>query len=374
MAAPQSKTVVIVCPHCTTRYQVPGETVGSKGRQVQCAHCGKTWQAFAEKIIEPKPAPSPPPAVTRAAAAKEAEDDRMFDAAAEAELDAAFEAEQKASAEAAAAAPAVAEATPAEPEPIAPRPSEPAPKPADTAADKKRQKAFSQRQSMLVRQLPMARVRRTARIAGVTTLVALLVGGYVFRTDVVRLFPDLAGTYAMLGMEVNVVGLEFRDVQTLLVRHDGTDVMQVDAQILSVASGPVSMPPVVVTLVNDDGLALYEWSVAPSLGVLEPGQITDFSSKVNAPPNGATKVRLSFGTGQAQAPSLMTPAEPAAAMPAADHGTEPAHEPAAHAAEPAAADHAAEAAHEPAAQAAADTHEAAPAHAAAGTDHSGDAH
>jgi predicted Zn finger-like uncharacterized protein len=357
MASLQSKTVVIVCPHCTTRYQVPGETVGAKGRQVQCAHCGKTWQAFAEKIIETKPAPPPPPAVTRAVAAREAEDDKLFDAAAEAELDAAFEAEQKAAAEAAAKAAnepkkpePEAEAEIAEPEPPA--------KPADVAAEKKRQKAFTQRQSVLTRQLPMARVRRTARLAGVATLVGLMVGGYVFRTDVVRLVPDMAGAYELLGLGVNVIGLEFRDVKTLLVRHNGTDVMQVDAQIVSVAGGNVSMPPVVVTLVNDEGLPLYEWSVAPSVGALAPGEITDFSTKVNAPPSGATKVRLTFGTGQTQAPSL------ASEVPVADE---------------AAGGHEASAApdasgHETAASDAASTHESAPAHAEVAADHSGGGH
>lgn len=369
MASLQSKTVVIVCPHCTTRYQVPGETVGAKGRQVQCAHCGKTWQAFAEKIIETKPAPPPPPAVTRAVAAREAEDDKLFDAAAEAELDAAFEAEQKAAAEAAAKAAnepkkpePEAEAEIAEPEPPA--------KPADVAAEKKRQKAFSQRQSVLTRQLPMARVRRTARLAGVATLVGLMVGGYVFRTDVVRLVPDMAGAYELLGLGVNVIGLEFRDVKTLLVRHNGTDVMQVDAQIVSVAGGNVSMPPVVVTLVNDEGLPLYEWSVAPSVGALAPGEITDFSTKVNAPPSGATKVRLTFGTGQTQAPSLASEvpvADEAAHEAAPEAGVhETAHE-GAHDAAPAAG------AHE-AASDSASTHESAPAHAEVAADHSGGGH
>ncbi len=368
MASLQSKTVVIVCPHCTTRYQVPGETVGAKGRQVQCAHCGKTWQAFAEKIIETKPAPPPPPAVTRAVAAREAEDDKLFDAAAEAELDAAFEAEQKAAAEA--AAKAANEPKKPEPEAIVADEPEPPATPVDAVAEKKRQKAFTQRQSVLTRQLPMARVRRTARLAGVATLVGLMVGGYVFRTDVVRLLPDMAGAYELLGLGVNVIGLEFRDVKTLLVRHNGTDVMQVDAQIVSVAGGNVSMPPVVVTLVNDEGLPLYEWSVAPSVGAFAPGEITDFSTKVNAPPSGATKVRLTFGTGQTQAPSLASEvpmADEAAHEAAPEAGVhETAHE-GAHDAAPAAG------AHE-AASDSASTHESAPAHAEVAADHSGGGH
>src|SRR5690606_3688825 len=76
--------------------QVPSDTIGPKGRQVQCAHCGKTWQAYAEQVLERTPKPAASPASTPAR--RDDEDDQLFDAAAEAELDAAFEAEQRAAA------------------------------------------------------------------------------------------------------------------------------------------------------------------------------------------------------------------------------------------------------------------------------------
>lgn len=349
MAAPQSKLVVIVCPHCTTRYQVPGETVGSKGRQVQCAHCGKTWQAFAEKVIEraaPPPEPQFPVPATRKAPEQS---DQMFDSAAEAELDAEFEAEQRAAAEA--PEPTALEAKSADQmrsieeikAAIAPKPQEAAPepdKPVDPKAKKQREKAFDDRQTSLNRQLPLARVRRILRVTGLCTLVLLIGSGFSFRTDIVRMFPDLAGTYEALGLGVNVVGLEFRDVKTLLALRRGSDLMQVDARIYSVAPGKVDVPPVVVTLLNDENLPLYEWSVAPSVPVLQSGEVVDFSTQVTAPPPGATKVRLTFASGRIQVPSPAVTqtetSEPQAAEiapPAEPQAVEAAHEepaPAAH--------------------------------------------
>jgi len=132
----------------------------------------------------------------------------------------------------------------------------------------------------------------------------------------VRLFPDLAGTYEALGMGVNVVGLEFRDVKTLLAIRKGADVIQVDARIYSVAPGKVTVPPVVVTLLNDEGLALYEWSIAPDVPELTSGEVVDFSTQVSAPPSGATKVRLTFGSGRLQVP------QPQAAVAAVPSSTE----------------------------------------------------
>jgi hypothetical protein len=59
----------------------------------------------------------------------------------------------------------------------------------------------------------------------------------------------------------------------------------------------------VVTLLNDENLPLYEWSVAPSVPVLQSGEVVDFSTQVTAPPPGATKVRLTFASGRIQVPS-----------------------------------------------------------------------
>ena len=38
MSSPDLQTVVIACPNCGTRYQVPYATIGAAGREVQCAH------------------------------------------------------------------------------------------------------------------------------------------------------------------------------------------------------------------------------------------------------------------------------------------------------------------------------------------------
>jgi predicted Zn finger-like uncharacterized protein len=286
MASALSSTVVIECPHCGTRYQLPPEAIGPKGREVACAHCGQTWHADAVKV----------PAAERDA-------DAMFDAVAERELDDAFTAAETA-AKPVAAAPfsdendadrmrTIAEIKAA----IAPR-SKPVDTKVDAAGEKKRQKAFNKRQALVSRQLPLAKVRRVARIGGVSALMALIIGGIAFRTDIVRQFPDLAGTYEALGLGVNVIGLEFRDVTTLVTLRGGARLMQVDGRIFSVAARSVVVPPVVVTLLDDAGAALYEWSVVPEVRDLEPGEVIDFSTQLSAPPASATRARLTFSDGR----------------------------------------------------------------------------
>src|SRR6218665_1357782 len=169
MASPQSHSVVIICPHCATRYQVPSDTLGPKGRQVSCAHCGKSWNAVASDLPPAAPKPAEKPRLVE----KPDDDDTLFDAKAEAELDEAFAAEQKAVA-AAAAPPRPPLPAPAEQlrsieeikAAIAPKPSAAPPARPNPVQTRQQQRAFALRQNSLTKQLPLARVRRTARTVG----------------------------------------------------------------------------------------------------------------------------------------------------------------------------------------------------------------
>jgi predicted Zn finger-like uncharacterized protein len=291
MSSADLATVVIACPNCGTRYQVPFATLGAGGREVQCAQCGKPWHA---KSVPPPPAPPRAPAPV--------DPDALFGADDEDALDRAFE--QTASLAAAAAEPepggkpldpgharTLAEIRAA----IAPKPKKPAASPPDDSLQKAKQ-SFDRRQADASRRLPLARMRRGARLGAVAALALLLVGGFVFRTEIVSGLPSLAGVYAAIGLPVNVVGLQFDDAKTLSSLRDGKTVMQITAKIRSIAGQTVSVPPVLVSLLNTDGATLYEWTVNAQAKQLDGGEILDFSTEVTSPPDGATRVRLSFTT------------------------------------------------------------------------------
>lgn len=293
MSSADLQTVVIACPNCGTRYQVPYGTIGAAGREVQCAQCSKSWHAVAD---------APPPAI---------EDDVMFSPAEETALDAAFEAEARA-----ATPPPMRKLPEGEPErtlaeirsALAPKPKNADINTLDPALLNKSRRAFDQRQAKISRRLPMARVRRTARLGAFVLLVSLLLLGFSLRTDLVRWFPALAGLYAAIGMPVNVVGLTFEDSKTLTSFRAGKPVMLITSRIRSIASQTVPVPPVLVSLIDAAGTTLYEWTVTLKATDMAPGEVMDFSSEVSAPPQGATTVRLSFttprtGPGMAVAPA-----------------------------------------------------------------------
>ena len=271
-------TVVIACPHCGTRYQVPSGTLGPDGREVQCAQCTKSWHARPVQPSEPRSAPR----------------DSIFSPDDERALDEAFEAEQR----------KVPQRVPLDPEhektlveiraAIAPRLPTPNSIALDPAQLKSSHVAFEQRLEAIHSSLPMARVRRSARMIALGAVIALIAALLLFRVDLVRTFPALAGTYAAFGLPVNVVGLQFENANTLMTIRNGVQVMKVTASIRSVAAGTVKVPPVLVTLLDSNNIAVYEWTVQSAIPEMQPGEIADFSTEVNAPPEGAVRVRLSF--------------------------------------------------------------------------------
>ena len=291
MASIQPATVVIACPHCGTRYQVPPETLGERGRTVSCAHCGKAWLAEA-----PIRAP---------------DEDRLFTPSEEEALDREFTAVEKRG-ELAAVPSALRKLMPPDQTPpaevvksiaeikaaIAPRVPEPPPaaaKPAEAQPEPANAKPEP------VQGTPLARLTPIVRMVAVVALVGSIVGAVLLRTEVVRALPDMAGMYAAVGLPVNVVGLEFSDVSTLVARRGDGTALTVAAKIRAVGGRRTTIPPIVATLLDEHGVAVYEWSLVPPAPDVAPGEVVELSAELAAPPEGARELRLSFADGRAQA-------------------------------------------------------------------------
>lgn len=271
--------MIITCPNCQTKYQVTYEAIGSAGRKVQCASCHQSWQQSA--LPDPRPdLKLVPPA--------DPESDRLFDTMAEEALDAAIEAEEKT------ANPDV----PPVVDPVEPRPA----RKRETAAEMRaRQKALSRRQTAMVSRLPLARMRRYARVVGAVLLAGILGLAYFGRVQIVERNPDLAGVYQAIGLGVNVVGLELSNLQSTRGLSEGKEVLAVSAQIVGLMPDPVPVPPVLVSLIDSTGHTIYEWSVAPRIRDLMAGERATLDTRLPLPPGDAVKVRLSFAGSRAAA-------------------------------------------------------------------------
>ncbi|WP_108398200.1 DUF3426 domain-containing protein [Devosia submarina] len=269
--------MIIACPHCQTKYQVTYEAIGSAGRKVQCAQCQQAWQ---------QPPPAQPPGA----------DQININSFVEDGLDEAFLAEEQAVS--ADRAKRLAEES---------GKAEAAAK-IDPALARNRQRAFTKRQSAIAASQPLAQTRRAVRIGLALLLGIVCAAAFFARVPIVARFPAMAGAYEAIGLPVNVLGLDFTDVETQRSLRNGKDVLIVSAQILGLNAAPTPVPAIVVTLLDSHGQSIYAWSIAPSVSDLMAGERATFDTQLAMPPGDAQRVRLSFAD---NAPAPAASAAPA---------------------------------------------------------------
>lgn len=318
--------MIIVCPNCNARYELAADAIGDAGRKVQCASCHTSWRAFPEpepapvEKAAPKPAsepkemakPKPETGATEGSLARKSdleEDDSLFDALAEAELDAVFEKEAKKNRPRKDAAEPMREADDAaeagEDVRDEPETGQPSQMQSSDAEDddtlQKRREALQKRHEVLARNLPHSKFRRWFRMSAGVLLMTMVLGLFLFRDGLVWAFPQLAGLYEAIGIEVNVVGIEFKSVNTVRALRDGVETLMIKADLVNVSNRQVNVPRVRVELIGADGNLLYEWNATPQARVLRPSESVEFSAQLASPPLDAVDMRLGFVENQGEA-------------------------------------------------------------------------
>ena len=71
---------------------------------------------------------------------------------------------------------------------------------------------------------------------------ALILALMIWRADVVRLLPQTATFYKMVGLEVNLRGLAFKDIKVTNETVDGKPVLVIEGMIVGESKKPVELP------------------------------------------------------------------------------------------------------------------------------------
>jgi predicted Zn finger-like uncharacterized protein len=297
----------IVCPHCTTSYAIDLATLGGAGRTVRCSRCKEVWLARPEDAVE-------------LAAAVPA------NAAAGGEADAADEWERLAAEGAGETeetpvvdSPSISADWPTDAEQAdwqgAPREDsdgvdgERSPwlrnlfrfnfgigifksgffrtrfsKNRDATADATRRASGKSRLGLPVAGLPTA-------CAAMGALVLALV---IWRADVVRLLPQTATFYKMVGLEVNLRGLMFKDVKITRENVEGKPVLVIEGVIVGETRKPVELPRLRFSVRDEQGTEVYAWNAVLEQAVLNPGERAWFKSRLASPPPEGRNIDVRF--------------------------------------------------------------------------------
>ena len=274
----------IVCPHCTTSFAVNPASFGDAGRMVRCSRCKEIWLAQPENLARARlPAmaePDPDEDMSAWGITEDEEDEAP--AAAVPEID----------------SPSISTDWPAEA-------AVPATDADWTAMARDEQPAGSRfartsRPSPLRRLIPklsmrLPYLRRPSLSAVCLGMAALVLALMIWRTDVVRLMPQTAGFYQLVGLNVNLRGLSFKDVKVLTETVEGKPILVIEGNIVGESrTMPVALPRLRFVVRDAGGTEIYAWNAVLEQQGLNPGDKTWFRSRLASPPAEGRSLEVRF--------------------------------------------------------------------------------
>lgn len=224
--------MIVACPSCATRYDLPPGSGAEDGAVIRCAACGHSWLEARAVEIEDVPAP------------------RLGLAEPQCDVD------------------------------------DEARRIAEEAIEARRR--YHERRR--------ARRQRFAGWMALAAASALPVAVAAAVPDrVVAVAPVMVRVYAALGIEVNVRGFDIRNVENQKLIKDGTTVLAIKGDIVNVTRWERKVPSMRFVLSAADGRELYAWTLT-SVGArpLGPGEATSFVTRIAAPPDKAENIEIRF--------------------------------------------------------------------------------
>ncbi len=224
--------MIITCPSCATRYNMPASHFSADGTMIKCAACGHGWleSRAVEVMAEPEPQ-------TLATASPVPEPDREIERLLEASRQArnAFEASRK---------------------------------------ERRR------------------RLMAWGGFAAALTLPFIIAA--MFPEYFVRAAPATVVAYDALGQHVNIYGLDIRRIEMQHIITKGKRVLAVKGEIANISDTEQKMPWLRFGLRDAANAEIYQWTLDAGARPLKPGEVTGFVTRIASPPGGAKNVEVRF--------------------------------------------------------------------------------
>jgi predicted Zn finger-like uncharacterized protein len=270
----------IVCPHCTTSYAIDLATLGASGRTVRCSRCKEVWLARPEHAMAAQA-----PAVAGDSDDVAAEWERMADE--DADTDQGIPVVDSPSISADWPAGGVSEADWSQHDMAEPDATRPGPL-----------SRLSHLFKPKVRSRAPARSRFNVPFAGLPTacaaMGALVLALVIWRGEMVRLLPQTAAFYKMVGLDVNLRGLMFKDVKISSETVDGKPVLVIEGVITAETRKAVELPRLRFSVRDAQGAEIYAWNAVLEQPILKPGETAWFKSRLASPPPEGRNIDVRF--------------------------------------------------------------------------------
>ena len=138
--------------------------------------------------------------------------------------------------------------------------------------------------------------RRTMRNWGIYAAFAVspFFGLAAFPEAVVSAAPVTAKAYEVVGLDVNIYGLEVRRVQQQHSIVNGVRVLTIKGEIINVTNDVRKLPWLRFGLRDAATKEVYSWTLDTASRPLRPGEVSSFITRVASPPETANDVQIRF--------------------------------------------------------------------------------
>ena len=239
--------MIVGCPSCATRFRIDAAVLGPSGRKLKCSRCAHQWfEGAPEEQAEPEVAEAPPVV---------------------------------------------------EPEP--------APEPPPRAPKSESFEAPPRRRTRRTPNLPARTKPRRRRGGGLgwglaTVMAALVIAVLSFgREQLVSFYPPAGDVYAALGFSDPAPGdgLELREIVPSRAEEGGVAYLVLDGTVVNVTDEILSVPEMTAVVRDEQSAALQQWTFRADVVALQPGESAAFKTRLAAPADGATDVKIEFADG-----------------------------------------------------------------------------
>lgn len=294
--------MLIVCPSCATSYDIKSASLQPSGRRVRCARCRAVWHAepsHADKLLAAAQALAPGREMAGTGVEAPALEDISYLPNGRFGEAAGNDAEHGNSANVPSTGPE--ETFEVEAPPIAPvdldegrppididigdAPAAALPEDIETYAARR----LASKSNRWVPRWPLSRLQ--AAVLVLVILDSIIIG---WRTDFVRAMPQTASLYGLMGLSVNLRGLNFEDVRTATEQHEGVPILMVAGNIVNTSNKVVDVPRLKFAVRNAAREEIYSWTAVPPRSTLPPGEAVSFRARLASPPPDVHDVLVRF--------------------------------------------------------------------------------
>ena len=240
--------MILICPHCGTRYRLPDNRIGSAGREVKCVKCLKSWHQ------------------EQSVSKKNSEDLKVSHISDKESIGADGDA------------------------------------PNLNSIESSPQRILSSDSAGLAGS-KVDRRGGAANIFGwiilVTLIVSLCFSGYFYREEVVNYWPPAGKLFRVFGLEIKraTIGLEITNIVHEGKLDGGQRVLLITGDILNSGTRAQEVPPIRIAVRDKQGRELMHAMGKAKKKQLKPGGVTNFSSIIMNPPSEGQKFSVTFVSG-----------------------------------------------------------------------------